>query len=58
MGSLAHSDPDSSFDRRFQKMRGGLSEKEYEAEIAFVKNALNELAPHEAHWDEYLKAWA
>ncbi len=42
---------------RFQKMRGGLSEKEYEQEIAFVKNTLNELAPHEAHWDEYLKAW-
>lgn len=43
---------------RFQKMRGGLLEKEYEQEIALVKETLGSLAPLEAHWDEYLKAWA
>ena len=43
---------------RFQKMRGGLLEKEYEQEIAMVKETLGNLAPTEAHWDEYLKAWA
>jgi 3'-5' exonuclease len=42
---------------RFQKMRGGFTDKEYEAEIAFVKNALGDLSPNEPHWDEYLKAW-
>jgi 3'-5' exonuclease len=42
---------------RFQKMRGGLLEKEYEQEIAFVKDTLGNLAPQEAHWEQYLKAW-
>ncbi len=42
---------------RFQKMRGGLLEVEYEQEIALVKQTLGNLAPDEAHWDEYLKAW-
>lgn len=43
---------------RFQKMRGGLTEAEYEQEIAMVKETLGNLAPTESHWDEYLKAWA
>jgi 3'-5' exonuclease len=43
---------------RFQKMRGGFTDKEYDAEIAFVKETIGNLAPQEAHWDEYLKAWA
>ncbi len=43
---------------RFQKMRGGLTEAEYEQEIAYVKETLGNLAPTESHWDEYLKAWA
>jgi len=42
---------------RFQKMRGGLTEAEYEQEIAMVKETLGDLAPTELHWDEYLKAW-
>lgn len=42
---------------RFQKMRGGLLEKEYEQEIATVKATLGQLAPAEPHWDEYLRAW-
>ena len=43
---------------RFQKMRGGLTEAEYEQEIGYVKEVLGQLAPTESHWDEYLKAWA
>src|SRR6185436_11431562 len=43
---------------RFQKMRGGLTEAEYDQEIALVKGTLGNLAPAEPHWDEYLKAWA
>jgi predicted PolB exonuclease-like 3'-5' exonuclease len=43
---------------RFQKMRGGFLEKEYEQEIALIKDTLGKLAPTEPHWDEYLKAWA
>ena len=43
---------------RFQKMRGGLTETEYEQEIAMVKETLGNLAPAEPHWDEYLRAWA
>ncbi len=43
---------------RFQKMRGGLTEAEYEQEIAMVKETLGDLAPSESHWDEYLRAWA
>jgi predicted PolB exonuclease-like 3'-5' exonuclease len=42
---------------RFQKMRGGLLENEYDQEIALVKETLGNLAPTESHWDEYLKAW-
>ena len=43
---------------RFQKMRCGFTEAEYEQEIAFVKQTLGELAPMESHWQEYLAAWA
>ncbi|KRB96855.1 3'-5' exonuclease [Hydrogenophaga sp. Root209] len=43
---------------RFQKMRGGLTEAEYEQEIAMVKDTLGNLAASESHWDEYLAAWA
>ncbi|WP_395686929.1 3'-5' exonuclease [Caenimonas koreensis] len=43
---------------RFQKMRGGLTEAEYEQEIAMVKQTLGELAQFEPHWSEYLAAWA
>ena len=43
---------------RFQKMRAGLTEAEYAQEIDFVKHALTELAPTQAHWQEYLAAWA
>ena len=42
---------------RFQKMRAGLSEAEYEQEIAMVKSTLAELAANEPHWGEYLAAW-
>lgn len=42
---------------RFQKMRGGFLEKEYEQEIALVKDTLGNLAPVEPHWNEYLSAW-
>jgi hypothetical protein len=42
---------------RFQKMRGGFTEPEYEAEIAYVKETLSGLAPAEGHWREYLDAW-
>lgn len=42
---------------RFQKMRGGLLEKEYDQEIALVKETLGNLAPMDSHWDEYLRAW-
>ena len=42
---------------RFQKMRAGLTEAEYEQEIAMVKNTLAELAPLEPHWKEYLAVW-
>jgi len=42
---------------RFQKMRGGLTEAEYDQEVALVKETLGQLAPTESHWDEYLKAW-
>jgi hypothetical protein len=40
---------------RFQKMRGGFTEAEYEREIAFVKETL--AAVPEPHWSEYLAAW-
>ncbi len=42
---------------RFQKMRGGLLEKEYEQEIALVRQTLGQLAPEQPHWQEYLNAW-
>ena len=42
---------------RFQKMRCGFTEAEYEQEIAFVKQSLDALAPNESHWQEYLAAW-
>lgn len=42
---------------RFQKMRGGFTEAEYDQEIAMVKDTLAQLAPQEAHWQEYLAAW-
>jgi 3'-5' exonuclease len=43
---------------RYQKMRGGLTEAEYEQEITMVKSTLAQLSPAEAHWQEYLAAWA
>jgi predicted PolB exonuclease-like 3'-5' exonuclease len=43
---------------RFQKMRGGFTEAEYEQEIVLVRQSLAALAPGEAHWQEYLAAWA
>ena len=42
---------------RFQKMRGGFTEQEYEQEIALVKASLGNLAGAESHWQEYLAAW-
>ncbi len=42
---------------RFQKMRGGFTEAEYEQEMAFVRANLDVLAPQEPHWQEYLQAW-
>ena len=42
---------------RFQKMRGGFTEAEYQQEIAYVKETLGQLAPAESHWSEYLEAW-
>jgi predicted PolB exonuclease-like 3'-5' exonuclease len=43
---------------RYQKLRGGLTESEYDQEVAMVKSTLAELAPQETHWQEYLAAWA
>jgi len=42
---------------RFQKMRGGLTDAEYGQEIDFVRSTLDQLAPGEPHWAEYLQAW-
>lgn len=42
---------------RFQKMRGGLTEMEYEQEVGLVKSTLGDLAPQESHWQEYLAVW-
>jgi len=42
---------------RFQKMRGGLTEAEYDQEIRFVKENVSALAAQESHWQEYLQAW-
>jgi 3'-5' exonuclease len=41
---------------RFQQMRGGFSEAEYEQEIALVRDTLGSI--DEAHWREYLAAWS
>ena len=43
---------------RFQKMRGGLTEAEYTQEVDQVRATLHDLSQHEAHWGEYLAAWA
>jgi predicted PolB exonuclease-like 3'-5' exonuclease len=43
---------------RFQKMRAGLNEAQYEQEIALVKETLAGLGPAEPHWQEYLVAWS
>jgi 3'-5' exonuclease len=43
---------------RFQKMRCGFTEEEYEQEVALVKRSLGDLAATEPHWHEYLAAWA
>jgi hypothetical protein len=40
---------------RFQKMRGGFTENEYEREMALVRETLGAL--DEPHWREYLAAW-
>jgi len=40
---------------RFQQMRGGFSEVEYEREIALVRETL--AGVDEPHWREYLAAW-
>lgn len=40
---------------RFQKMRGGFTESEYEREIGLVRETLG--AIDEPHWREYLAAW-
>ena len=40
---------------RFQKMRGGFTEHEYERELAFVRETLAGI--DEPHWSEYLQAW-
>jgi hypothetical protein len=40
---------------RFQKMRGGFNEAEYDKEISFVRETLG--AIDEPHWREYLAAW-
>jgi predicted PolB exonuclease-like 3'-5' exonuclease len=42
---------------RYQKMRGGFTEKEYDAEIELVHATLHDLVPHAPHWQEYLNAW-
>jgi 3'-5' exonuclease len=42
---------------RFQKMRGGLLEKEYTQEMALVRGTLGDLAAAEPHWQPYLAAW-
>jgi 3'-5' exonuclease len=40
---------------RFQKMRGGLTEAEYDREITHAKETLAGI--DEPHWQEYLAAW-
>ncbi len=41
---------------RFQKMRGGLTEQEYERELTLVRETLAGVG--EPHWAEYLQAWS
>ncbi len=41
---------------RFQKMRAGFTEAEYDREVAFVRETLAGI--DEPHWREYLDAWA
>ena len=41
---------------RFMKMRGTLTATEYEAEIALVRQSLEEIGAE--HWFEFLEAWA
>ena len=43
---------------RFQKMRGGLTEAEYDQEMVLVKDTLTQLTATEPHWQHYLAAWA
>ena len=40
---------------RFQKMRGGFTEAEYEREVGLVRETLGGI--DESHWREYLAAW-
>jgi predicted PolB exonuclease-like 3'-5' exonuclease len=40
---------------RYQKMRGGFTETEYDDEIVHVREALGQI--DEPHWREYLDAW-
>jgi predicted PolB exonuclease-like 3'-5' exonuclease len=40
---------------RFQKMRGALTDKAYEREVALVRETLGGMP--QAHWREYLAAW-
>ena len=42
---------------RFQLMRGGLHEAQYQQEMTLVRQTLQELAARESHWAEYLTAW-
>jgi len=42
---------------RFQKMRCGFNDKEYDQEVALVKETLTGLTITEPHWAEYLAAW-
>lgn len=42
---------------RYQKMRGGFTDKEYETEIDYVKSTIADLASDVPHWQEYLDAW-
>ena len=43
---------------RFQKMRCGFNEAEYEQEVTLIKQTLADLAHAEPHWQEYLAAWS
>jgi predicted PolB exonuclease-like 3'-5' exonuclease len=40
---------------RYQKMRGGFTDAEYEQEVAYVRESLSLI--DEPHWHEYLAAW-